>query len=100
MRIQLLMNGDLEMQATPKERSFIRKLTKLTWLNGYGQEAAFIAHVLRPYEQTSPTSIGALTSAPCITDGINNWGFMNYQVESFLETLGKGEKVVWTCGNA
>jgi hypothetical protein len=101
MNIQILPNGNLKMTADSKERAFIKYLKLVTTpeLNGYAQEAAFLAQFLRPqYTQTSAASVGALTDAPLITDGINVWGHMNYQVEDFLETLASGEPSVWQKG--
>ena len=99
MNIQLLTDGNLEISAVKWEQAAIKKLNRIKWLNGYAKEAAFIAQFLRPqYQQTSPCSVGALTDAPLVTDGITVWGFMNYQVESFLETLASGGTTTWQKG--
>ncbi len=100
MIIKRLSNGNLQISADAiKEKRLAKQLLASKTLNGYAQEAAFIAQCLKPaYEQTSPASVSALTSAPIITDGINNWGFMNYQIESFLAILAKGKSTVWTKG--
>jgi hypothetical protein len=100
MRITKLANDNLELQATEIEQDWIKGLRKSArQLNGYAQEAAFIAQHLRPcYEQTSPASVGALTSAPLITDGIDVWGFMDYQVTDFLGMLEAGHSVIFVKG--
>ena len=99
MYISTLTDGSLQMVANTHERKLARKLTRIKCLCGMAQEAAFIAHCLTPhYEQTSPASVGALTSAPLITDGIKVWGFMNYQIESFLQRLADGKDVIWQKG--
>jgi len=84
---------------TAEERNFVLKLLKAKWLCELAKEAAFIATCLTPaYEQTSPASVGALTGAPLITDGIEVYGFMNYQIESFLEKLSDDGAVVFNKG--
>ena len=99
MNITKLSNGNLQMEANSKERAFIRFLFTMRELNGYAQEAAFLAQFLRPtYQQTAPCSVGSLTDAPLITDGIDTWGFMDYQVESFLHTLADSQTVTWIKG--
>lgn len=99
MNIEILPNGNLKMTVEGKERAFLFTLNRLTYLSGYAKEAAFLAQFLRPkYQQTAPVSVGALTDAPLITDGINVWGHMNYQVEDFLQVLALGQPVVWQKG--
>ena len=106
MIINRLANGDLSMKATPKEQAFILQMfesnihvTSQNRLNGYAQEAAFLAQFLRPtYLQTAPCSVGALTDGPLITDGIDAWVFANYQIESFLELLAAHKEIIWKKG--
>ena len=99
MYISQLTDGSLQMVADPHNQKLARKITRIKCLCPLAQEAAFIAHVLTPkYEQTSPASVGAFTSAPLITDGINIWGYMDYQVSSFLERLADGKDVIWQKG--
>jgi hypothetical protein len=104
MRIRTLANGDLEMTASPDCQKRIKKIIKFSG-HTYASEAWFLADELQcringaqRYQQTAPCSIGALTSAPVITDGVNVWGYMSYQVSSFLEELAKGETVCWQKG--
>jgi hypothetical protein len=106
MNIKLLPNGNIEMSVdkdSPCQRR-IKRFIKFFGGATYAAEAAFLADEFlcrashQTYQQTAPCSIGALTSAACFTDGINVWADMNYQVQSFLEELGKGNKVIWQKG--
>lgn len=47
------------------------------------------------YEQVTPKTVGALTNAPMISDGENVFGFMDYQIENFLDSLIEEKEVVW-----
>lgn len=103
MQITILPNGDIEMRADAACRKRIRRLIKFFGGSSYAAEAAFLADEFRcrattVYQQTAPCSVGALTSAAIITDGINVWGDMNYQVQSFLEELAAGRTVTWKKG--
>ena len=101
MYINTLSDGSLQMTADGKERAFIRYLQLMGKgeLNVYAQESAFIVQFMRPkYMQTAACSVGALTDAPLITDGTSVWGFMGYQVESFLDRLRDGKDVIWQKG--
>jgi len=105
MIITKLPNGDLEMQADVNERQEIAALRRGA-SSELAAEAQFIADYLsgdpmgdgRSYQQVAPEEVGALTSAPIISDGESVWGFMNYQVENFLETLASGETATWQKG--
>lgn len=90
-------NGDLEMVADQTIRTAAETILKMD-LNGNAQEAAFLAYLLPRYQQTAPCSVGCLTSAPLLTDGTNVWGFMDYQVTSFLTELAEGKNVIWKKG--
>ena len=48
--------------------------------------------------QVTPEECGALTDAPLITDGKTVWGYMDYQVKSFLKELLEGREIVWQKG--
>ena len=50
------------------------------------------------FRPIKPEDCGALTSAPLITDGKDVWGYMDYQVKSFLTELAEGREVVWPKG--
>lgn len=109
MKITTLPNGNLEMIASPVERKALRRRSKAAdgnWLHLSTSETWFIENMLPfikgrllpQYRQVRPEDVGALTDAPLISDGKNVHGFMNYQVESFLETLAGGKPVVWQKG--
>ena len=63
-------------------------------------ESKFIDNVLAPmgYWEITPDDCGALTSAPLITNGSEVWGFMDYQVTSFLQELAAGKVVKFQKG--
>ena len=63
-------------------------------------EGTFIVEILGPlgFEQVAPEEVGALTSAPIISDGTNIWGYMDYQITNFLEELAAGRTVTWIRG--
>ena len=64
-------------------------------------EAAFIRDYLRPrgFREVKPEDVGALTSAPLVVDSRGEvFGFMGYQVQSFLEELIAGRAVEWQRG--
>lgn len=50
------------------------------------------------YTQVTPEEIGALTDAPIITDGTYFYGYMDYQIKSFMEELAQGRSVIWQKG--
>jgi hypothetical protein len=97
MNIKKLSNGNLLIEADPQTKVAARTILKMD-LNGYAQEAAFLAYLMPIYQQTAPCSVGCLTSAPLITDGTNVWGYMDYQINSFLTELAEGREVVWAIG--
>ena len=104
MNINVLANGNLQMSANRAEQRRIKQLIKFFGGATYGAEAGFLADQLKchnppqRYEQTAPCSVGALTDAPLITDGISVWGYMNYQVSSFLEEMAEGKSTIWQKG--
>ena len=97
MFIQILSNGNLEMELCNKERRAIKK-----WKDtqSYDAESRFIKTYLSGfgYKQIQPEEVGALTTAPLITDGKDVWGHMDYQIHSFILELMAGEKVEWQKG--
>lgn len=97
MIITKISNGNLVMMADQKAKTAIKKILKMD-LHGDAREAAFLTYLMPTYQQTAPCSVGCLTEAPLITDGTNVWGYMDYQVTSFLEELADGKEVVWTKG--
>ena len=100
MNIQFLTDGNLEMSLTRKEQRLLKKCFPADELQSYTAEAIFIGSHLEPlgYKKILPENCGALTAATLITDGKDVWGDMSYQVQSFLEELVKGKKVIWTKG--
>jgi hypothetical protein len=59
----------------------------------------FISEMLEgDWKQVDPADIGALTSAPIISNGVNFYGYMDYQINNFLDKLMDGETVVWIKG--
>ena len=100
MNIQLLMNGDIEMSLSRAKRHHLRKCWTPDELMQRRTEELFVFNYLKPlgYKQILPEECGALTDAVLITDGKTVWGDMSYQVQSFLEELVKGNKVIWKRG--
>lgn len=91
-------NGDISyvirnrfqpMQAEESEQRFIKAR-----LGTVCMKAGEIVH----FTSIKPEECGALTSAPLITDGKDVWGFMDYQVKSFLQELAEGREIVWQKG--
>ena len=72
-------------------------LWSAVWVTLAGIFAALLFGPLG-WEQVAPEEVGALTSAPIISNGIGLFGFMDYQVVNFLEELAKGKTVVWVRG--
>ncbi len=84
----------------------------IQWLlkNGDGsmlsKEAEFVINYLggdpmgdgTSYVQVQPEEVGALTSAPIISDGANIYGYMDYQIKNFLEELVEGKEIIWKKG--
>ena len=97
MQIQILTNGNLEMSASPAMQTSIKEIEEPQSL---AAEGSFIQDVLEKwgYTEILPEHCGALTNAPLITDGKNVWGYMDYQISSFLEKLAAGEKTIWQKG--
>ena len=50
------------------------------------------------YKEIKPEEVGALTSAPLITDGKDVWGYMDYALHAFVQELMMGVKIVWQKG--
>lgn len=106
MNIEQLSNGDLKMTADINEQRDIQEMLARPNAIPIGLESEFISNFLGgdpmgngiSYEQVSPEFYGALTSAPLISDGNNVFGYMNYQVENFLELLAVGNSIVWQKG--
>ena len=98
MKINILSNGNLKMQVTTqKEKQIFRRLHNPQTENA---ELRFVRHFLHNhgYKAIKPEDCGALTAATLITDGKNVWGDMNYQVQSFIQELSKGNAVIWQKG--
>jgi hypothetical protein len=104
MNITKLSNGNLEMTANVNDRKDIRSLLRST-TSELAAESIFISEMLiNPmgdgvsYEQVAPEDVGALTSAPLISDGTHVYGFMDYAIHCFLRKLIDGEPVIWQKG--
>ena len=99
MQIQYTFNGNLIMVPEKQDRAAIQHI--LDWHNNQQGERLAIKKILEPlgFHEVKPEDIGALTSAPCIQDGQGEcFGFMGYQVISFLEELAAGRSVEWQKG--
>ena len=97
--------GELEIAFDASQRARLRVLVnslKAAKSTGEEIEAAVISAFFTfngvTFRQTRPELHGCLTSAPLITDGTGVWGFMRYQVESFVDELLAGRTTVWTKG--
>jgi len=101
-----LPNGNLEMSLSGENDidsiSHIRKVTS----SELEAESIFISEYLntsntsncKDYEQVDPAEVGALTSAPIISDGEDVYGYMDYQIRNFLEELAAGNTITWHLG--
>lgn len=92
------------MSANVNTRRDIEKIRKEA-TSEIAVEAQFICEYLTDpmgdgisYEQVAPEEVGALTSAPIISDGENIYGYMDYAVKNFLEELADGKTIVWQKG--
>jgi hypothetical protein len=94
------VHGNLILTAHASEAPRLRRL-------GRGHpatcvaESAFLRDYLRPrgFRAVKPEDVGALTSAPLVVDSRGEvFGFMGYQVQSFLEELIAGRAVEWQRG--
>jgi len=105
MNIRILPNGDLAMSADEWIRKTIQNLRQIS-SSEIMAESIFISEMLgssntsneKEYEQTTPDAVGALTSAPIISDGDNVYGYMDYQIKNFLEELAEGKEIIWQKG--
>jgi hypothetical protein len=106
MNIRKLPNGDLAMSADCNEQHDIRVLLQQEDSCMLAKEGEFIVNSLGgdlmgdgiSYEQVAPEEVGALTSAPIISDGENVYGYMDYQILNFLEELVTGKEIIWKKG--
>lgn len=87
--IYVIINRFQPLQAEESEQRFIK--ARLGCVHLSATEPLFLKSI-------KPEECGALTSAPLITDGKNVWGFMDYQVKSFLQELAEGREIVWVKG--
>lgn len=105
MTITKLPNGNLEMTANWQVQRDIKTLLRSA-SSDFTAENIFIAEVLSGdvmgdgvrYEQVAPEEVGALTSAPLISDGDNIYGYMDYQIHCFLRELANGATITWQKG--
>lgn len=106
INIVILPNGNLEMSlAGERIKEEIRDIRQVA-SSELIAESIFIAEYLNAsntsnsleYEQVAPEDVGALTSAPIISDGDNVYGYMDYQVRNFLDELLDSKTVIWQKG--
>lgn len=102
--IRDINTGDLRIKATRKEREQIRALRRRL-LEARATEleveqtvirAYFVTRNGEVYWQIKPEENGDLTDAPIITDGTDRWGFLDYQITSFIAELLCGRETFWT----
>lgn len=86
-------SGNLVMTPDANDSAEISELNEI---NAISIEAEWL--IEQGFELVKPEDIGALTSAPCISDGENVYGYMDYAVSSFLQELSSGRAVTWTKG--
>ena len=107
MNIRKLPNGDLAMSADCNEQAEIKFMLEHDDTSCMlEKEAIAIANYLGgdpmgdgiSYEQVAPEEVGALTSAPIISDGENVYGYMDYQILNFLDELAAGKEIIWKKG--
>lgn len=99
MQINRQSNGNLKMTADILTQDYIRELRQRA-SSEITAEGTFIVEILGPlgFEQVAPEDVGALTSAPIISNGTDIYGFMDYQVHNVLEELAVGRTVTWIHG--
>lgn len=97
MTITRLDSGNLAITSEPEEREEIRSMMNQKGITPLGAEVRFINQVLR-FRFVFPEQVGALTDAPLMTDGQNVYGYMNYQIRSFMEELANGQEVIFQKG--
>lgn len=63
-------------------------------------EDEFLEEAIYPlgFEWVRPEDVGALTKAPLIGMDDEVWGYMDYQIKSFIEDLMQGKPAFWTRG--
>ena len=99
MKISILPNGNLKMECGPVEQKSLKRRGRIeNWFNETTSERWFIENFLEPEGFEDLEGKVALCSAPVIGKDGEVWGFMNYCVEAFLETLASGKPVIWTKG--
>lgn len=98
MNIQVLPNGNLKM----KIGSLVEKgdISRMKFKQSQNTENRFVKQFLKQYgyKLIKSEKVGALTDATLITDGKDVWGDMNYQIQSFITELLKGNAVIWYKG--
>lgn len=87
--IYVIVNRFQPFQTIESEQRYIR--ARLGCVHLSATEPLFLKPI-------NPEDCGALTSAPLITDGKDVWGYMDYQVKSFLEELANGREILWLKG--
>lgn len=97
MKITVSDNGNLRISLDVLDVEAVHNIQEPHTI---AAEGTFIREFLAPlgYNEILPEQCGALTSAPLITDGKNVWGFMDYQIKSFIEELLDGNETVWQKG--
>ena len=99
MEINFQPNGNLEMSADILTQDYIRELRRRS-SSEITAEGTFIVEILESlgFIQVAPEEVGALTSAPIISNGTDVYGYMDYQVRNVLEELANGKTVEWIRG--
>lgn len=97
MKIKRCDNGNLRMSLDVMDVETVHNIQEPHTI---AAEGTFIQEILGPlgYTEILPEHCGALTSVPLITDGKDVWGFMDYQIKSFIEELLDGKEIVWQKG--
>ncbi len=92
-----LQNGNLKVAAPVETQRIILNSSEIQ-SSDTEQKFIKLAFVPKGYTPILPEVCGALTDAPLITDGSDVWGYMDYQVNSFLEQLALGNPIIWQKG--
>ena len=95
MKITILPTGNLKMSISDEMEK--KSIKRMKFKQSQNTENNFVKRFLRPhgYKLIKSENCDALTSATIITDGKDVWADMQYQIQSFIEELLKGNEVIW-----
>ena len=95
MKITILPTGNLKMSISDEMEK--KSINRMKFKQSQNTENNFVKRFLRPhgYKLIKSENCGALTAATIITDGKDVWADMQYQIQSFIEELLKGNEVIW-----